>query len=261
MIASIPVFVGIDVACAKRKRLPICFTAFDGNRLKPLEVPHELTARLPVGRGNDQITTEDPFKSEAEAVANVLDNIAAKLAWRIVRVAIDAPAFKPMAGSRRSELSLRRCGLSSFLTPDTAGWETIRQVCQEHLQAGRPLNRLPHANKIWMLFGFEIFKALRAKGTSDVIEVYPYAIVRALLDECPHKSTPEGYRCQLEAIATETGWNCNHFESKLVRAVPGTRHDRLDAFMTAWVASLPRKSRRTYGNEKNSNDAILVPRN
>ena len=91
MIASIPVFVGIDVACAKRKRLPICFTTFNRNRLEPLEVPRELTARFPVGRGNDQITQDNPFRSEAETVADVLDDIAAKRAWRIVRVAIDAP--------------------------------------------------------------------------------------------------------------------------------------------------------------------------
>jgi predicted nuclease with RNAse H fold len=221
MAAPIPVFVGINVACAKRKRLPICFTTFNGNRLEPLEVPPELTARLPVGRGNDQITQDNPFKTEAEIVADVLDDIAVKLAWRIVRVAIDAPAFKPMTGSRRSKLSLRRCGLSSFLTPDTDGWNRIRQMCQEHLQAGKPLNRVPHANKIWMLFGFEIFKALRAKGTSDVIEVYPYATVRALLDECPHKATPGGYRRQLDAVATATGWNGNSLESRLGRAVPG----------------------------------------
>lgn len=203
------VFVGIDVACAKRKRLPICFTTFSGHRLEPLEVPRELTARLPVGRGNDQITQDNPFRSEAKTIADVLNDIAEKQAWRIVRVSIDAPAAAPLTNSRRSELSLRRCGLSSFLTPDTDGWNRIRQVCQEHLQAGKPLNRFPHANKIWMLFGFEIFKALRAKGSSDVIEVYPYAIVRALLDECPHKATPEGYRRQLDAVATATGWNRN----------------------------------------------------
>ena len=261
MIASIPVFVGIDVACAKRKRLPICFTTFNRNRLEPLEVPRELTARFPVGRGNDQITQDNPFRSEAETVADVLDDIAAKRAWRIVRVAIDAPAFKPTTGSRTSELSLRRRGLSSFLTPDMDEWNRIRQVCQEHLLAGRPLNRLPHANKIWMLFGFEIFKALRAKGTSDVIEVYPYAIVRALLDKCLHKATPEGYRCQLKAVAAATNWNWNNLEFTLKRSVPGNRHDRLDAFMAAWVASLPRKSRRAYGNEKDPNDAIWVPRN
>ena len=41
---------------------------------------------------------------------------------------------------------------------------------------------MPHANKIWMLYGFAIFKAVRA-NRHEVIEVYPYAIVRALLRE------------------------------------------------------------------------------
>jgi predicted nuclease with RNAse H fold len=55
-----------------------------------------------------------------------------------------------------------------------------------------------------MLYGFEIFKALRANGAREVIEVYPYAIVRSLLPECPHKTTPDGYGRQLESVAAAT---------------------------------------------------------
>ena len=54
-VSPTPVLVGVDVACAKRKRLPICFTAVAGGRLEPLEVPDELAKRFPVGRGNNQI--------------------------------------------------------------------------------------------------------------------------------------------------------------------------------------------------------------
>jgi hypothetical protein len=148
MAAPIPVFIGIDVACAKRKRLPICFTTFNGNRLEPLEIPRELIDKLPIGRGNDQILRSNPFRSEARTLAHILDHIDGEMPWKIVRVAIDAPAAIPAKGRRASETSLRTSGLSCFLTPDKREWESIRRVCKKHLRTGRPLNCLPHANKI-----------------------------------------------------------------------------------------------------------------
>jgi hypothetical protein len=57
------------------------------------------------------------------------------------------------------------------------------------LADGGSVAKLPYANKIWMLFGFELFASLKSDLKSDVIEVYPFAIVRALLPACEHKST------------------------------------------------------------------------
>jgi predicted nuclease with RNAse H fold len=261
MMSSTSVFVGIDVACAKRKRLPICFAAYEDTRLEPLLIPLELAKKFPVGRGNVEIMQDAPFRREAAALTDALNHVCTERGWSIMRIAIDAPAAPPGTGIRASEQALRESGLSSFQTPNAGGWNRLRQDCREHFRVGGPLNRLPHANKIWMLYGFEIFKALRARSTSEVIEVYPYAIVHALLRKCPHKSTPEGYWRQLETLAIATGWNCNDLECALGRAVPGTRHDKLDAFMAAWVASLAPQSRRAYGNEKDPDDAIWVPRN
>jgi predicted nuclease with RNAse H fold len=261
MMPSTPVFVGIDVACAKRKRLPICFAAYEGSRLEPLLIPLELAEKFPVGRGNVEIAQDAPFRREAAALTDALNHVCMAQGWSIMRIAIDAPAAPPATGIRASEQALRDSGLSSFQTPNVEGWNRLRQDCRKHLRVEGPLNRLPHANKIWMLYGFEIFKALRAGCTGEVIEVYPYAIVHALLRECPHKSTPEGYRRQVETLANETGWNWNDLEYALGRAVPGTKHDKLDAFMAAWIASLAPQSRRAYGNEKNPDDAIWVPRN
>ena len=113
---------------------------------------------------------------------------------------------------------------------------------------------MPHANKIWMLYGFEIFEALRAIG-HEVIEVYPYALVRALLPECPHN-----YRRKLESVATATNWMPLDLERALRRSVPGTKDDKLDAFMAAWVAGLHKHERRAHGNDRDPNDAIWVPR-
>src|SRR5438874_3654876 len=41
---------------------------------------------------------------------------------------------------------------------------------------------------------FELFNSLRSRVAAEVIEVYPYAIIRALLPACEHKSTERGYR-------------------------------------------------------------------
>src|SRR5271166_5456410 len=157
-----PVFVGIDVACARNKRLPICIASFNGHRLEPLELPAELARTFPVGPGNIDILKDDPFRNLAAALAGALHRGAKEHFWNIMRVAIDAPAAAPATGERIAEKALRECGMASFQTPDEKGWCHLFQTCRKHLRAGGMLSRMPHANKIWMLYGFEIFKALRA---------------------------------------------------------------------------------------------------
>ena len=91
--------------------------------------------------------------------------------------------------------------------------------------------------------------------------MYPFAIVRALLATCEHKSTEQGYRDQLAAVASRAGWEPQNLEARLKATVPGNRHDRLDAFMAAWVASLPPEGRRAFGDAGRRDDAIWVPCN
>jgi hypothetical protein len=110
-----------------------------------------------------------------------------------------------------------------------------------------------------MLFGFELFARLRVDLRVEVIEVYPYAIVRALLPACEHKTTEKGYRHQLIAVAARTGWEPQRLEDRLKETVSGSRHDRLDAFMAAWVATPPPDERRAFGNAQQPDDAIWVP--
>jgi hypothetical protein len=69
-----------------------------------------------------------------------------------------------------------------------------------------------------MLFGFELFSALRNGLGAEIIEVYPFAIVRALLPSCKHKSTEQGYRDQLGAVAARTGWEARSLETRSSRA-------------------------------------------
>jgi hypothetical protein len=102
-------------------------------------------------------------------------------------------------------------------------------------------------------------KWCRSAWCREGIEVYPFAIVRALLPACEHKSTEDGYRDQLIAVSARTGWEPQKLEARLKATVPGSRHDRLDAFMAAWVASLPPGRRRAFGNAQQPDDAIWVP--
>ena len=252
------VFIGIDVACAVGKRLPLYVVAA-GCPLSPLGIPREYAGRIPRGVGNQEIIAPRPFEKSAHDVAKAIKFIGDQLGWKIERIAVDAPAAPPAHGSRSSEKELQCMRLSSFKTPAVGDWPGILSRCEEHLSRGRPLVKLPHANKIWMLFGFKLFESLRSELRADVIEVYPYAIVRALLEKCEHKTTEKGYRDQLAAVAHRTGWEPQALETKLKETVAGSRHDRLDAFMAAWVASLPPNERRAYGDATRADDAIWAP--
>ena len=219
----------------------------------------EAPGYIPRGVGNREITATAPFEETAGGVVNAIDRIAIDMGWQIKRIALDAPAAAPEAGARMSENELGRLGLSSFRTPPAPAWAGIREKCAKHLRDGGSAATLPYANKIWMLFGFELFTCLKRDIEAEVIEVYPFAIVRALLPACEHKSTEKGYRDQLIAVSGRTGWEPQKLEARLKATVPGNRHDRLDAFMAAWVASLPPKSRRAFGNARRPDDAIWVP--
>jgi hypothetical protein len=55
-----PVFVGIDVACAKRKRLPVCFAVLEGGRPEPIAIRVELSNQMPSGLGNIEVSNDNP---------------------------------------------------------------------------------------------------------------------------------------------------------------------------------------------------------
>jgi predicted nuclease with RNAse H fold len=257
-VPSLPVYVGIDVACALGKRLPICVVSA-GRPLMPLMIPKHLATLLPRGLGNKEIAAVAPFRDAASGVVSTIKRIVFEAGWQIERVAVDAPAARPATSSRASENELAHLGLSSFRTPPASAWAGIREQCTNHLGSGGSPARLPHANKIWMLYGFELFARLRGDLRVEVIEVYPFAIVRALLPTCDHKTTEKGYRDQLVAVAARTGWEPQKLEDRLKETVSGSRHDRLDAFMAAWVASLPPDGRRALGDAQQPDDAIWVP--
>jgi len=201
-VAISSVYVGIDVACAAGKRLPICVVS-GGIPLTPLMIPKHLAGLIPRGVGNREVTAAEPFHEAARDVVRAINRIAIEMGWQLKRFALDAPAGPPATSSRESEDELGRLGLSSFRTPPASAWASIRQKCANHLRVGGSAATLPYANKIWMLFGFELFACLKSDLSADAIEVYPFAIVRTLLPACEHKSTEQGYREQLAAVFEE----------------------------------------------------------
>jgi hypothetical protein len=106
-----------------------------------------------------------------------------------------------------------------------------------------------------MLAGFARFKALGRDFES--IEVYPHAIVHALGVAEMHKRHEEGFRAQLTALAARTGWPGDPERSVLSGVAFGARDDRFDAYLSAWVASLPEPARRPLGAPPG--DVIWVP--
>jgi hypothetical protein len=127
------------------------------------------------------------------------------MGWQVERIALDAPAAAPTKGPRASEKELERLGLSCFRTPAIADWASIREMCVDHLGNGGKVATLPYANKICMVFGFELFARLKSSFMAEVIEMYPFALVRTFLPACKHKSTEQGYQDQLKAVASQTG--------------------------------------------------------
>ena len=137
-------------------------------------IPKHLGELIPRGVGNSEISATAPFQEAARGVTKAIKRIAIEMGWRVERFALDAPAAPPVIGSRASEDELGRLGLSSFRTPPAWAWAGIREKCARHLSHGGSGATLPYANKIWMLFGFELFTCLK-RLEAEVIEVYPFA--------------------------------------------------------------------------------------
>jgi hypothetical protein len=112
-----------------------------------------------------------------------------------------------------------------------------------------------------MLVGFELFNRLRKEW--ECLEVFPQATMAILKAVRRHKTTPEGLIMQLRAIARFTHWPDPGVSeisalSGLRQVSHGSLHDCLDAYSSAWIASLGEKDREPLGN--GPNDVIWVPR-
>ena len=258
-MADLPtdVYVGIDVAFAKRKRLPVVACRFREGQLEPLPLR---TARVkpPAGRGNASILDSRSVESFSNETAAYLKSIEGELCVHIRRIAIDSPSAPklPETQRRACEIGLDKRNIHCITTPSTTEFDEIRLRAAEHLQSGGAEARIPSANQLWMLVGFELFKRLRDDW--DCIEVFPQAIVAVLNANRLPKTCRQGLAAQLCAVADYTLWPPSRDINSLGDIGYGSAHDRLDAYMAAWVAALADDDRIAIGDPPN--DAIWVPR-
>jgi hypothetical protein len=194
----------------------------------------------------------------AEDTVLYLREVEAHFSVKIKRIAIDAPSDPRSADAeeRQCELRLGAAHLRYFRTPSWAEFEDIHRQIEKHLSGGGRESHLPHANKLWMVVGFALFKSLRREW--ECLEVFPQAIVHAMGVAGAHKSSQNGYEGQLAAAARNTGVTTSQLASELKVACFGARHDRLDAYLSAWVAALDSHGREAFGVPPD--DAIWVPK-
>jgi hypothetical protein len=107
-----------------------------------------------------------------------------------------------------------------------------------------------------MLVGFALFDVLSEHY--DCIEVFPQAIAHALQARKVHKSKSEGVASQLSAVAKHSGWPHTDEQGDLNQIAFGSQHDKLDAYLSAWVASLPAEETIACGQPPF--DVIWIPK-
>ena len=251
-------FAGIDVAFAKRKYLPIAVCVWRNGKLCPLSLRSKQVPAPPQGHGNAVIIRDShTVKDFAESTLRYLREVEKSFGVAIRRIAIDAPSDPKTDGAtrREAEKGLDSRGINCITTPDTQQFRAIRLKALAHLARGGEQSRLPHANQLWMLVGFELFKTLRQEW--ECLEVFPQAIARVLESAKIHKTKNPGLLCQLSAVACFTGWPDTVSKQCLKDIGYGSFHDRLDAYLSAWVASLDRDQREPIGMPPN--DVIWIP--
>ena len=215
--------------------------------------------RPPHGRGNAAALDPTVVDQFARDVRSYIERVADEEALSIARIAIDAPSDYRAEGQprRAAEVAMDCAGIKCFTTPSCRQFAEIRRKAGAHLAASRPETRIPHANQLWMLVGFALFGELAT--VAECIEVYPQAIAHEIGAAEIHKSRPSGLQAQLKAASRFTAWpSTEEDKSALEKICFGSADDRLDAYLSAWVASLDERERKAFGAPPG--DAIWVPR-
>jgi len=252
-------WVGIDVACAKRKYLPISIVVRDGDLLVPLPLRRLEGMKPPMGMGNARVIDTSITQSFAKQAVKYVVGVANYHNLEVAGVAIDAPSnFKRNGTARRAaEVALDAAGISCFATPSHAEFEAIVAKAHRHLEDGQPLSRIPHSNQLWMLYGYALFAEF-AK-LAECREVYPQATVRILGVGHVHKTNEQGLMEQLMAVSKHTGWPEGSVDVSVLKNIGfAHRHDNFDAYLAAWTASLHRNRLDALGEPPD--DVIFVPK-
>lgn len=253
-----PVFIGVDVSCALKKRIPIVFAVKREGRLVPLPARH-LPMKAPYGHGNRYVIEHQRNVDYAKAVRDYVLEVCDHFGVQPTRIGVDSP-LRPRSEAldyRIAERALNQAGISCYKTPSASEFEGIKAKARQHLATGGELQRMPHAMQLWMLAGIEIAREMAT--IAPVREVFPQANIRLLMPNAPHKSGQGVPLLQLQALAKQTGWPRTQDEWKALKQISaGGTHDQVDAYSAAWVASLPNTDINIFGDIQQQ-DAIWVP--
>lgn len=251
-------YIGIDVACAKDKYLPLVMCYWENERLIPLPLASS-PIKPPKGLGNALTLHDEVNEAFAEDVAQCIEAICCGFKLNPVRIGIDSPLYPRDNNQPRrlAEQALDRAGISCYTTPSANDFVEIKAKGLAHLKQGKPIQNLPHSMQIFMLLGFALNK--RLSQIAPCIEVYPHATVKRLGVANIHKSKGNQAEQQLAAIGQHTGWPQTEEDWQTVNTIcRGPMHDKVDAYSATWVASLP-EEKRIYFGEPDKNDAIWIP--
>ena len=136
-------YVGIDVAFAKRKLLPVavCIKTDVPLEILPLRANFD---KPPAGRGNVRALEEQARRQFAEEVLVWLRKLEEDEHLNLKRIAIDAPSdyCRNRAGRRAAEASLDAEGISCFTTPSEDAFRLIIEKCRKFLADGGKPSRM-----------------------------------------------------------------------------------------------------------------------
>jgi hypothetical protein len=253
------VFIGIDVACAKGKYLPLVICSKENGRLVPLPLAN-YQIKPPRGLGNASTLHDKVNQAFANDVANYIETVCESFHLIPIRIGIDSP-LRPRDNSlkrRVAEQALDKADISCYTTPSIDDFEAIKAKGIAHLHADKPIQNLPHAHQIFMLLGFALNE--RLSKVAECIEVYPHATVKHLGFANIHKSKGNQAELQLYAMSHYTGWPRTDDDwGQADNMCLGPMHDKVDAYSAAWVASLPEQKRICFGDPEKG-DSIWIPK-
>ena len=115
-------FLGIDVAFAKRKRLPVAAVRWDADVLMPWRLADRDAPAPPRGCGNVATLDDALLAGFADDVVKYLRELEHHFGFRIRRIGIDAPSDPRPDGiaRRRAEVALDGRRISCFTTPSVS---------------------------------------------------------------------------------------------------------------------------------------------
>jgi hypothetical protein len=130
------IYVGIDLAIAKNKLLPICFCQWEGKCLIPLPT-RSLRLEPPRGNGNLAVLDERLITQFVEEAAAYISAVTRELGGSVERIGIDAPRTPraDQSARRKAEVAMDVAGISCYPHFQIARITTFSRRCPHQLAA------------------------------------------------------------------------------------------------------------------------------